>query len=176
LTRPGETSGLSNVIIKTEIPLAELITDTFDRIKAISHGYASIDYELIGYRPNDIVKLDFLVNKELVTPLSVLVHTTKAETLGRKVAAVLKEVVPRHQFPIPIQAAVGAKVLARETIPAYRRDVTAGMSGGDVTRKIKKLEKQKKGKEKLKKYGSVDLPPEAFLAAISQKVPDKKKN
>ena len=170
-----ETIYMSNLLIKADIPLAELITDTFDRLKAISHGYASIDYEFSDFRQNDIVKLDFLVNKELITPLSTLVHASKAEELGRKVASILKEVVPRHQFPIPVQAAIGAKVIARETIPAYRKDVLAGMYGGDVTRKMKKLEKQKKGKKKLRKFGTVELPAEAFLAAVAQKTPEKKK-
>lgn len=170
-----ETNQYANLVVKTEIPLAELITDTFDRLKAISHGYASIDYEFTDFRPNDIVRLDFLVNHEAITPLSTLVHSSKAVEIGKKVAAILKEVVPRHQFPIPIQAAIGGKVIARETIPAYRKDVLAGMYGGDITRKKKKLEKQKKGKEKLRKFGSVELPAEAFLAAVAGKAPEKKK-
>jgi len=169
----SDTTYLSptNVMIKCEMPLNELITDTFERINSISHGYASIDYTFSEYKPADIVKLDILVNKEIIKPLSILIHRERAAKMARHMVNMLKDLIPRHQFPIPIQAAIGTRVLARENIPAYRKDVLAGMSGGDVRRKIKKLEKQKEGKKKLRAFGKVSIPPEAFLSVVSKDYP-----
>jgi GTP-binding protein LepA len=161
---------LSNerVLIKGELPLANIIIDFYDKLKSISSGYASLNYELLDYRVGDLVKLDILVAAEKVDALSMIVHRDVAEIEGRSLASKLKELIPRQQFEIAIQAAIGGKIVARETISAVRKDVTKGLYGGDVTRKMKHLEKQKKGKKRLKRIGSVDIPQEAFLAILKK--------
>lgn len=161
-----ENAGFERVVLNFEVPLAEIVFDFFDRMKALSRGYASMDYELIGYRKSDLVKVTILVNKEPVDALSIIAHRSKAYTMARKLVDKLAELIPQHQFEIPIQAKAGGRIIARSTIKALRKDVLAKCYGGDVTRKMKLLKKQKEGKKRLREIGNVTIPQEAFLALL----------
>jgi GTP-binding protein LepA len=159
-------AGKNRVVLHFEIPLAELIFDFFDKMKAISRGYASMDYEILEYRKSDLVKITIFVNKESIDALSFIEHRSKAYDTARKVVDKLPDLIPRHQFEIPIQAYADGKIIARSTIKAFRKDVLAKCYGGDVTRKMKLLEKQKEGKKRMRAIGTVDIPQEAFLALL----------
>jgi GTP-binding protein LepA len=156
----------SRVELVFEMPLAEIVFDFYDKLKSISKGYASFDYHPLDYRPSDLVKIDIKLNSENVDALSALIHRDHAYDFGKKICEKLKELLPRQQFVIAIQAAIGAKIIARETISAMRKDVTAKCYGGDISRKRKLLEKQKKGKKRMRQIGSVEVPQQAFLAVL----------
>ena len=156
----------TRVMLEYRAPLAEIVYDFYDQVKGISHGYATMDYEFVGFEAGDLVKIDILVNHTPVEALSLVVHRTNAEARGRKLIIKLRRAIPRHQFEIPLQVAIGGKIIARETIKAYRKDVTAKLYGGDVTRKMKVLKRQKEGKKRMKSVGSVQIPQEAFMSVL----------
>jgi GTP-binding protein LepA len=161
-----EYIGASRVILVYEVPLAEVIYDFYDRLKSATRGYGTMDYDLVGFRAGDLVKMDILVNSDKIDALSVIVHREHSEQRGRKLLVRLKQEIARHLFEIPLQAAIGGKIIARETIKSVGKNVTAKCYGGDVTRKRKLLEKQKEGKKRMKRVGSVDIPQEAFMAIL----------
>ena len=169
-SRRGVQENISYVgnraVLVYQLPLSEMVFDFYDRVKSLSSGYASFDYVLYDYRVSDLVKVSILVNDENVEPLSFLCHRSAAEKRGRQIVEKLKDLIPRHQFKIPLQAAIGGKIIARETIAAYRKDVTAKCYGGDITRKRKLLEKQKEGKKRLRTFGNVEIPQTAFINAL----------
>jgi GTP-binding protein LepA len=156
----------NRVIMEYKAPLAEIVYDFYDVLKGISHGYATMDYEFTNFEESDLVRIDILVNKVAVDALSLIVHRSNAEARGRKLIIKLRRAIPRHQFEIPLQVAIGGKIIARETIKSFRKDVTAKLYGGDVTRKMKLLKKQKEGKKRMKNIGSVDIPQEAFMSIL----------
>jgi GTP-binding protein LepA len=148
------------------LPLREIVFDFYDRVKSLSSGYASFDYVLQGYQAADLVKVSILVNDENVEPLSFLCHRSFSDKRGRQIVEKLKDLIPRHQFKIPLQAAIGGKIIARETIAAFRKDVTSKCYGGDISRKKKLLEKQKEGKKRMRSFGNVEIPQSAFINAL----------
>ena len=160
--------GPERINLHFEIPLANIISDFYDKLKSISSGYASMNYDLLDYRVADLVKLEILVAGDRVDALAQIVHRSVAEEEGRRVVEKLKDLVPKQQFAVALQAAIGGKIIARETLPAMRKDVTAGLYGGDVTRKMKVLKKQKKGKARLKAHGRVEIPQEAFISLMKR--------
>ena len=168
----GHQANLSYIedraVIDFEAPMANLLTDFYDQLKSITSGYASFNYELDDYRPEDLVRLDFLVASNRMDALSVVCHRSEADALGREITKKLKQVIPRQNFEVALQAAIGAKIIARETIGAYRKDVTVKIHTGDRDRKAKLLEKQKKGKARMKRFGKIDIPSEAFTVMLKR--------
>jgi len=156
----------TRAMVVYDLPLNEVVFDFYDRLKSVSSGYASFDWQMDSYKQEKLVKMSVLVNEEPVDALSVIVHAERSFSRGRNMCKKLKDLIPRHQFKIPVQAAIGGKIIARETIPPFRKDVTAKLYGGDVTRKMKLLEKQKKGKKKMREFGQVNIPQEAFISAL----------
>ncbi|HSX36530.1 MAG TPA: elongation factor 4, partial [Patescibacteria group bacterium] len=155
-------------LVAFEAPLANLLTDFYDQLKSITSGYGSFNYELDNYRAEDLARLDFYVGGEMVSSLSIMVHRSEADRLGREIVEKLKQVIPRQNFQVSLQAAIGGRFIAREDISAYRKDVTTGLYGGDVSRKKKVLAKQAKGKKRLKRFGKVDIPAEAFTVMLKR--------
>jgi GTP-binding protein LepA len=156
----------TRAMVVYDLPLNEVVFDFYDRLKSISSGYASFDWQMDTYKQEKLVKMSVLVNSETVDALSIIVHADRADMRGRTMCKKLKDLIPRHQFKVPVQAAIGARVIARETIPPFRKDVTEKLYGGDVTRKKKLLEKQKKGKKRMRQVGSVNIPQDAFISAL----------
>jgi GTP-binding protein LepA len=172
VSKRGRKTSISYIdtraLIGFEAPLANLLTDFYDLLKSITSGFATYNYELDGYKPEDLVKLDYLIAGETMDSLSQIVHRLEAESLARQTVKKLKDIIPRQNFKVAIQAAIGARIIAREDISAYRKDVTVGLYGGDVTRKKKVLAKQKKGKSRMKRFGKVDIPAEAFSVMLQK--------
>ncbi len=168
----GRQTNLSYVdkqaLVSFEAPLANLLTDFYDQLKSLTSGYGSFNYELADYRAEDLVRLDFYVAGDMVSALSIMVHRSEAQSLGHNTVEKLKDIIPRQNFQVSLQAAIGGKFIAREDISAYRKDVTTGLYGGDVSRKKKVLAKQAKGKKRLKRFGRVDLPAEAFTVLLKR--------
>ena len=156
----------NRVILEYKAPLAEIVYDFYDLLKGVSHGYATMDYEFTGFEVGDLVKINILVNKIQVDALSLIVHRSVAENRGRKMLVRLRKAIPRHQFEIPLQVAIGGKIIARESIKPFRKDVTAKLYGGDVTRKMKVLKRQREGKKRMKNIGAVEIPQEAFMSIL----------
>ncbi len=155
-------------LVSFEAPLANLLTDFYDQLKSVTSGYGSFNYELDSYRAEDLVRLDFYVAGDMVVALSVMVHRSEADSLGREMVGKLKQVIPRQNFQVALQAAIGGRFIAREDISAYRKDVTTGLYGGDVSRKKKVLAKQARGKKRMKRFGKVDIPAEAFTVMLKR--------
>ena len=172
VSKRGRQKNLSYIderaLISFEAPLANLLTDFYDQLKSVTSGYGSFNYELSGYRAEDLVRVDFYVGGEMVDSLSVMCHRSEAQNLGREITKKLKDIVPRQSFEVALQAAIGGKFIARETIGAYRKDVTAKLYGGDVSRRKKLLAKQAKGKQRMKRFGKVDIPAEAFTVMLKR--------
>ncbi len=172
VSKRGRQKNLSYIderaLISFEAPLANLLTDFYDQLKSVTSGYGSFNYELAGYHEEDLVRVDFYVAGEMVDALSVMAHRSESQSLGREIVGKLKDVIPRQSFQVALQAGIGGKFIAREDISAYRKDVTKGLYGGDVSRKKKVLAKQKKGKQRMKRFGKVDIPSEAFTVMLKR--------
>jgi GTP-binding protein LepA len=172
VSKRGRQKNLSYIderaLVSFEAPLANLLTDFYDQLKSVTSGYGSFNYELSGYRTEDLVRVDFYVSGEIVDALSVMAHRSEAQALGRETVKKLKEVIPRQNFQVSLQAAIGARFIAREDLSAYRKDVTGYLYGGDVSRKKKLLAKQAKGKKRMKRFGKVDIPSEAFTIMLKR--------